>query len=218
MPRLGEWTDPMEVTEAYKSDAVASSYDCQRFSSLKGKLTDYLEKRAFRKALSHCGAEGAFLDLACGTGRFTKLLAASGYRVIGADVSWSMLKEAQRKSTEPGIIGFVCCDAKHLPFKDKALKNLGTMRFLGHWPHQDRLEILLEARRITKENLIAGYFNPRTLQGLRRRLMGWLRGNMDNCLFMDPQSDSQAANLQLQQGFSILSLISGTKVIFFKAT
>ena len=41
--------------------------------------------------------EGLVLDLGCGTGRMTRLLAQQGYEMIGIDLSAEMLSAAQRK-------------------------------------------------------------------------------------------------------------------------
>lgn len=41
------------------------------------------------------------LDLACGTGRLSRLLAAAGYEVIGADASEEMLMEARMQPVSP---------------------------------------------------------------------------------------------------------------------
>ena len=50
---------------------------------------------------AHGAGEGILLDLACGTGTLTALLAARGYDVIGVDASQEMLSVAQQKSTAP---------------------------------------------------------------------------------------------------------------------
>ena len=43
------------------------------------------------------------LELACGTGRVTTVLAQEGFKVTGIDNSEGMLKEARRKSAETGV-------------------------------------------------------------------------------------------------------------------
>lgn len=40
------------------------------------------------------------LDLACGTGTLTKILAEKGYEMIGADISYDMLQKAQEKNPD----------------------------------------------------------------------------------------------------------------------
>lgn len=48
--------------------------------------------------------EGLVLDLGCGTGKLTRLLAAQGYDMIGIDLSGEMLELAMEKNTENEIL------------------------------------------------------------------------------------------------------------------
>lgn len=50
------------------------------------------------------------LEVGCGMGRFTQLLAARGYRMTGADLSPELLAVA-RENDPQGRISYVCCDA-----------------------------------------------------------------------------------------------------------
>lgn len=56
----------------------------------------------------HGVSDGLVLDLGCGTGTLTRLLAARGYDMIGVDISEAMLEIAARRSaaakTEPEIL------------------------------------------------------------------------------------------------------------------
>ena len=51
----------------------------------------------------HGIADGPVLDLGCGTGTLTELLAKEGYDMIGVDVSEDMLQEAIEKRAESGL-------------------------------------------------------------------------------------------------------------------
>lgn len=62
---------------------------------------DYLLKILHREDIR----EGLILDLGCGTGAMTRLLAQEGYDMIGIDASEEMLMEARDESQEyPGIL------------------------------------------------------------------------------------------------------------------
>jgi ubiquinone/menaquinone biosynthesis C-methylase UbiE len=58
---------------------------------------------------------GRALDVACGTGRLTGLLADAGHDVVGLDASSEMLSRARAKELSAA---FVRGDARHLPFAD----------------------------------------------------------------------------------------------------
>jgi SAM-dependent methyltransferase/uncharacterized protein YbaR (Trm112 family) len=69
------------------------------------------------------GRAGRALDLACGTGLFTRPLAhLSGYPVVGLDLSWPMLSRAQTLLQREGLanVFFIRASAFNLPFVDSA--------------------------------------------------------------------------------------------------
>lgn len=86
----------MDNMEAY--GAFASVYDIFQDNIDYGEWTDYLEER-----LREYGIEdGLVLELGCGTGIVTELLAEKGYDMIGVDNSEEMLAEAMEKKAESG--------------------------------------------------------------------------------------------------------------------
>lgn len=58
------------------------------------------------------------LDLGCGTGRYARLLAAAGARVVGVDLSRAML----RRAAVARAVGWVQASATALPFADGAFE------------------------------------------------------------------------------------------------
>lgn len=75
-------------------EALAGAYDSLTGDVGYEKRADYLEKLFARSRLP----VHTVLDLACGTGTMTWLLAARGYEMIGADASEDMLAEAMMKT------------------------------------------------------------------------------------------------------------------------
>lgn len=58
-------------------------------------------------------ADGIILDMGCGTGNITELLAAAGYDMIGIDNSEDMLGEAMEKRYDSGLdILYLCQDMR----------------------------------------------------------------------------------------------------------
>ncbi|HEY0789195.1 MAG TPA: class I SAM-dependent methyltransferase [Thermoanaerobaculia bacterium] len=64
---------------------------------------------------------GPILDLACGKGRHVRELIASGYDVIGCDLSWTLLRYGV---AEFGAMPLVRADMRRLPFGDDAFRGL----------------------------------------------------------------------------------------------
>lgn len=87
-------------------DALASCYDAMTEDVNYPAWADFLEKLFSReKRPVH-----TILDLACGTGTMTFLLADRGYEMIGVDFSPEMLAVAAEKEVEEGRIApiFLC--------------------------------------------------------------------------------------------------------------
>ena len=79
---------------AYES--LAACYDELTYDIRYEKTLTFFERLCAREHVQ----PHSVLDLACGTGSLSMLLAGRGYRVIGADLSAEMLAEAERKARE----------------------------------------------------------------------------------------------------------------------
>ena len=90
-----------------------------RYDLLNGLLSFGLDRRwrlATARAVRSSPGEHV-LDLGCGTGDLSLILARSGAKVIGIDLSAGMLAEAQRK-TRGRTVRLVRASAFELPFPD----------------------------------------------------------------------------------------------------
>jgi SAM-dependent methyltransferase len=89
------------------------------------------------------------LDVPCGWGRHTRLLAESGYAAVGADLSWPLLRHARQAAAEPPL---AAADVRRLPFADAcfdAVLNVCTSLGLFLDDAQD-VAVLAEARRVLR--------------------------------------------------------------------
>jgi ubiquinone/menaquinone biosynthesis C-methylase UbiE len=102
---------------------------------------------------------GLALDLACGTGVFTRPLAKQGGLVIGLDLSWPMLKYAQREMEKDGPrnILFVRATAFCIPFVDETFSHVNCCGALHLFSRTDAA--LKEIRRVLRPG---GYFSAQT--------------------------------------------------------
>lgn len=77
-------------------EALAASYDALTYDIPYTDILEFWETLLRRNGLQ----PESVLDLACGTGSLSVLLAKKGYRVIGADLSQDMLTVASEKAME----------------------------------------------------------------------------------------------------------------------
>ena len=155
--------------EWYQATEVAEEYDEKRFSR-GGRLIDRREKQAVLDALGPV-EDKRVLEIACGTGRFTVMLAERGADITGLDISGPMLQEGRQKAKQSGVddhLEFMRGDAARLPFPDDHFDSVFAMRFfhLADTP----AKFLTEMARVAKDQVFFDTFNRFST----RSLYNWL--------------------------------------------
>ncbi|QLG50962.1 class I SAM-dependent methyltransferase [Natrinema halophilum] len=148
----------MKGQEWYQADDVAKEYDDKRFSR-GGQLIDRREKEAVLEAIMPV-EDRNILEIACGTGRFTLMLAHQGADVVGLDISAAMLQQGRQKTRNTDISGtleFLRGDAGRLPFPDDHFDTVIAMRFF-HLA-DDPEAFLQEMRRVSRDQIVFDTFN-----------------------------------------------------------
>jgi ubiquinone/menaquinone biosynthesis C-methylase UbiE len=144
--------------EWYQSADVAAEYEDKRFSK-GGRLVDRREKEAVLEAVGPVDDQ-SILEIACGTGRFSVMLAERGADVVGLDISTEMLAQGREKARRAGVDGsveFMRGDAARLPFPDDHFEVVLAMRFfhLADTP----AKFLSEMRRVSRGQVFFDTFN-----------------------------------------------------------
>jgi ubiquinone/menaquinone biosynthesis C-methylase UbiE len=144
--------------EWYQADDVAESYEDKRFSR-GGRIIDRREKQAVLDALGPV-EDKRVLEIACGTGRFTVMLAERGADIIGLDISEPMLQQGREKARAAGVtdhLEWMRGDAARLPFPDDHFDIVFAMRFfhLADTP----AAFLEEMARVSRERVFFDTFN-----------------------------------------------------------
>lgn len=148
----------MKGKEWYQASDVAESYDQKRFSR-GGRLIDRREKQAVLDGLEPLEGKRV-LEIACGTGRFTVMLAERGANIIGFDISAAMLQQGRARARRSGVadrIEFMRGDAARLPFPDDHFDTVLAMRFfhLADTP----ASFLSEMARVSRDQVFFDTFN-----------------------------------------------------------
>lgn len=138
-------------------DVIASQYE----NSLPAHINQhYLLKRVqFIKSILQ---EGIILDVGCGTGTVTQMLACSGFRSFGVDQSVEMLRiaESKRKGYQAQAT------AQALPFTNERFNLVITIATLHHLADHDLIDHAIDE--MLRVVLPGGYLliwdhNPRNL-------------------------------------------------------
>ncbi len=151
--------------EWYQADDVAEEYDEKRFSQ-GGRLIDRREKQAVLNAVGPV-EDKQILEIACGTGRFTAMLAERGADIIGLDISGPMLQQGRERAQSAGVadhLEYMRGDAGRLPFPDDHFDVVFAMRFfhLADTPE----EFLQEMCRVSKDQIFFDTFNRYSTRSL----------------------------------------------------
>ncbi len=106
------------------------------------------------------------LDVGCGTGVITLLLAKMGHYVTGVDISERMLERARDKAKSIAVtVKFELGDAEDLPFKDEVFDVVINRHLL--WTMLNPEKAVIEWRRVLKPGgkviIIDGMWNTWTL-------------------------------------------------------
>ena len=141
--------------EYYKDQNVAESYDGKRFTSLAGRLFNWIEKRLVRRAFSSL-PKGALLgDIPTGTGRLAEVLLEDGFQVVGLDISGDMLAVAARRLSRFGtMFRTEVCDARELKEKGYMFEGVLCARVLMHFPLDEQIVFLRNAAAAARHRIV----------------------------------------------------------------
>ena len=101
--RPAEYWEDRARRFAVEGDGLAAvcSYGMPAFYN---RLIDFCQRRALAPWL-RVGPETRVLDVGCGVGRWSRLLASRGASVTGVDLSPTMIAEAKRRAAVSGLTG-----------------------------------------------------------------------------------------------------------------
>ena len=113
----------------------------------------------------HCGD---VLDIGCGTGSFSRLLAARADRVLAIDLSAQMIRVAEERSQEFSNITYVQADVTQRPFPERCFDCIAAIATMHHLPLEDMSDIFRTALKPDGVLLILDLYQP---QGCSDRLV-----------------------------------------------
>jgi SAM-dependent methyltransferase len=166
-----------QVKAPFREHEVAD-YERRRYRGLDQRIVHRREVLILRKALKLAAGEepapasGLALDIPCGYGRFTGLLAEAGYRPVSCDLSLAMVKRALAKApTLPNPLGMVANAVQGLPVRDRAFPLVFSLRLFHHLHRpEERRAALGEFARAGSRWLILSFYRANPLHQAQRAL------------------------------------------------
>lgn len=148
----------------------AQHYRDRYTTGRRGRI-DRMERAALYDLLGGLEPLEKAMDLACGTGRLSPVLAEYANSVILADASPQMLALA-REDHRDRPFEFLDTDAEHIALPDASVDLVFCHRFLHHvHSAAPRQRIFREIARVTRRYAVISYYTP----GFRDRFRWWRR-------------------------------------------
>ncbi len=129
----------------YKSKPWAWDKDQSEYWLIPSEESIYLAMRWHEKGYK------SFLDLGCGRGRHSLLMAQVGMEVSAVDLSEIAVEETKQRLSENGYGGDVrLCDMLSLPFEDNSFDCILSYNVISHTDSEGIVKVLSELRRVLK--------------------------------------------------------------------
>jgi ubiquinone/menaquinone biosynthesis C-methylase UbiE len=192
---------------------LAASYEEHRFSGALGRLKNWRDQRLVWRAVWHAGDIQRVLDMPCGTGRLLRSLARHIPHLVGADVSRDMIDFSRQHHTvkgQPvGVLEYVQCDAKHLPFHSDSFDLVVSGRFLHHLYHlppAERVQVLREFARVSRRWVVGDFNIQYGLKYHINKVRSFLKGKQlksQRMMAVKVFKELSEAGLQVEQVYPI---------------
>jgi SAM-dependent methyltransferase len=202
--------------ERFDAAPVAAQYP----SAYGARWRERREAACLRRFLATVPRASRVLDLPCGTGRLTPLLAERDLLVVGADSSAKMVELAaanweRRKASYPPSVEarFEVRQGASTGYADGEFDAIVCNRLFHHFRESEvRVSVLREFGRICAGPILISYFDSFSLDALRFRLRHWWRGTQPDdripISFDTMARDVAAAGLTVVRSTSVLRGIS----------
>lgn len=142
-------------TDGYLSDKSAYFYEHQVELLFRG-LADPMRRRLLKPLIKKLKGKKnpRILEIACGTGTFTRYLAEAlpQASITAVDISPSYVQHAKQRFLSYKNVDFMVANAEDLPFKDESFDAVVSV-FLHHeLPRKVREQVIVESLRVCTKN------------------------------------------------------------------
>lgn len=124
--------------------------------------------------------ESPVLEVACGGGKWTKIMLGMGYEVTAIDTSANALAKAREYIGDHPNLTLAPCDGAHLKFKRGSFGTVFIFDLLLHLPHCLVMQYFMEAKKVAKRSLVFNLPDLETDLGMAMFKQQVAAGQWDN--------------------------------------
>ena len=159
----------------YQDLETAEQYDQKRFNNISGRIFQWAERKVLQRIVRELPPGSLVLDAPCGTGRLLPLYLGEGYRTLGVDISGEMIQVARRRTAKwNGKTNFSRMDFIQIPLVDGSVDTVFSIRFLPHFPPEERVQMLKEFCRVSHNRVVISVSLSNDWMRFRRKIKEWL--------------------------------------------
>ncbi len=149
---------------------AARDYELSR---TRGRFRNYdREERLVGRWLRLCQPGALVLDVPCGSGRFSQLVAKCGHHLLRADLSQVMVSHARQAGPNGHSIGDLCCDLGKPPLRPGSVDVVLLWRLFHHChSDHDRGLMLRRAAELARRYIILSFYNRENVTFWGRRVI-----------------------------------------------
>jgi 2-polyprenyl-3-methyl-5-hydroxy-6-metoxy-1,4-benzoquinol methylase len=158
-----------EIT--YKQRVKESLSAAKSYSKRKVKRHN-AEMKLLKKGIQLLEDVSSVLDVPCGAGRATIMLAQAGFKATGADLGSGAVDVAKQAVAEANVIAKIDkADIENLFYEDNSFDAVLCFRMFHHFPSDEiRSRVISELCRVTDKYVIISYLSPFAATTIRRKL------------------------------------------------
>lgn len=159
-----------DTVEFYRRDDVVSTFESDRYSTARGRLRLTLQNDMARELMS--GTADPLLEIAGGSGRFSRQWAAQKRALTVVDASPVMLRSNRASTPNPNTgAGYVVGLADSLPFKSESFSTVFCVDMFSHI--REPQPIVHEMARVLRRggHLVINFTNRSSPMGLGATLV-----------------------------------------------
>jgi len=155
--------------DEYKTRIKSDMKSAESYTHRKQSKHD-AEMQLIRRALAHVSDVDTFLDIPCGAGRASILLAREGFDTTGADLGEAVSSVAAAKVAESGVPAVIeQADLENMTYDDSSFDAILCFRLYHHFPDDEvRERAISELCRVAKKYVLISYLSPNSFTSIKR--------------------------------------------------